>query len=162
MTTINQSYLLRSLMVVVCLLAIHTFSYAQEMEPKTDQESDDYRMVQAAIEDYVLALYQVAPERIARSVDTSLHKIGYFDYDGETYFHVPMTYQQLYDLAGNWNKEGEQANTDSPLKIDIYEIHNKTASAKLTAVWGIDFMHLSKSSEGQWKIMNIMWQSPPK
>jgi hypothetical protein len=157
----SWNHWLRSFIIVTCLLSL-TRGHAQEMEPKTDHKSDDHRMVQAAIEDYVLALYQVEPERIARSVDTSLHKIGYFDYDGEAYFHVPMTYQQLYDLSASWNKDGAQANSKSPREIEIYEVHDKTASAKLTAQWGIDFMHLSKASDGSWKIMNIMWQSDPK
>jgi len=41
-------------------------------------------------------------------------------------------------------------------------VYNKTASARLTAEWGIDFMHLSKAADGRWKILNIMWQSDPK
>ncbi len=123
-------------------------------------QSSDEDLVRQAVEDYVLALYEVAPERIAKSVDTSLHKIGYYDYNGKPQNHVPMTYQQLYDLAGRWNKEGKNADDDSPREIEIYEVHDKTASAKLTAEWGIDFMHLSKV-DGHWKIMNIMWQRPP-
>ena len=129
---------------------------AQELTSNTDREG-----VRAAIEDYVLALYNVEPERIARSVDTSLTKIGYYDYKGEAYYNVPMTYQQLYDLSARWNKKGDQITDDSPKKIEIYEVHDRTASAQLTAVWGIDFMHLYKR-DGKWKIMNIMWQRPPK
>ena len=121
----------------------------------------DHDQVYAAIEDYVLGLYEVAPERIERSVHSSLHKIGYYEYNGEAYNHVPMTYQQLYDLAAKWNKAGDQVDDNSPKEIEIYEVHDKTASAKLTAKWGIDFMHLSKV-DGRWKIMNIIWQSDPK
>lgn len=121
----------------------------------------DHDMVTTAVEDYVLGLYNVEPQRIERSVDTILHKLGYYDYNNESYSHVKMTYQQLYDLAGKWNIDGSQANDESPRKIEIYEVHDRTASAKLTAVWGIDFMHLSKV-DGVWKITNIMWQSLPK
>jgi len=125
------------------------------------QEQTDAELVHAAVEDYVLGLYDVAPERIARSVDTSLHKIGYYQYKSEDYNHVPMTYQQLYDLAGKWNVKGDQADDNSPQDIEIYEIFSKTATARLSAVWGIDLMHLSKV-DGRWKIMNIMWQSYPQ
>ncbi len=147
--------ILRYLILAVLGSCVFNISEAQE-NGKTDNE-----LVLAAVEDYVLGLYDVAPDRIARSVDTSLHKIGYYDYKDEAYNHVPMTYQQLYDLAGTWNQKGDQANSESPRLIEIYEVHNKTASAKLTAQWGIDFMHLSKV-DGTWKIMNIMWQSDPK
>jgi len=156
MIKIGRLFLFRSALFALCIFAISTIGYSQTSENKTDRQ-----LVHDAIEDYVLALYNVEPERIARSVDTTLHKIGYYDYNGESYHHVPMTYQQLYDLSAKWNKKGDQVNDESPQKIEIYEVHDKTASAKLTAKWGIDFMHLSKVN-GRWKIMNIIWQSDPK
>ena len=133
-----------------------SLTHGQEIQEKSDRE-----LVQMAVEDYVLGLYNADPERIARSVDTTLHKIGYYEYNGEAYNHVKMTYQQLYDLAATWNKNGDKINATTPQKIEIHEVHDKTASAKLTAHWGIDFIHLSKV-DGQWKIMNIIWQSDPK
>lgn len=153
----NISLHLKTILFGLCFLLFTLIIFVQGTTIQTDRE-----LVQSAIEDYVLALYNAEPERIERSVDTTLHKIGYYDYDGQSYYHVPMTYQQLYDLSATWNINGDQANTDSPKKIDIYEVNDKTASAKLTAQWGIDFMHLSKSETGKWKIMNIMWQSAPR
>ena len=143
------------LFLSVCLFYINTSSYAQ------DPGVTDHDLVHDAIEDYVLAFYEVSPDRIARSVDTLLSKIGHFEYEGKTYNNVAMTYQQLYDFSARWNKKGDNVNADSPKQIEIYEVHDKTASAKLTAEWGIDFMHLSKVG-GSWKIMNILWQSNPQ
>ena len=144
------------LLVFFLISCFMSFGSAQGHTLKSDRD-----LVFAAVEDYVLGLYEVSPERIARSVDSTLHKIGYYEYGGESYDHVPMTYNELYDLAGTWNSKGDQANDESIKEIIIYDVHDKTASAKLIAKWGIDFMHLSKV-DGQWKIMNIMWQSPPK
>lgn len=124
---------------------------------------DDKAAVQSALEDYVNALYEVKPELIERSVDTTLRKIGYW-YDGksgEYKDNLPMTYQQLYDLAGTWNKDGNRVTPDSPKKVEVHEVNDKTATGKLTAEWGIDLFHLAKV-DGQWKIMNIIWQSQPK
>lgn len=124
---------------------------------------DDRAMVQSALEDYVNALYDVKPALIERSVDKTLRKIGYWydDKSSEYKDNLPMTYQQLYDLAGSWNKDGGRTTADSPKKIEIYEVNDKTATGKLTAEWGIDLFHLSKVN-GTWKIMNIIWQSSPK
>ena len=124
---------------------------------------DDKAQVQSAIEDYVNALYEVKPALIERSVDTTLRKIGYWydDKSSEYKDNLPMTYQQLYDLAGSWNKDGKQVTENSPKEILIHEVNDKTATAKLTAEWGIDLFHLSKVN-GQWKIMNIIWQSAPR
>lgn len=145
------------LQLLVFVLCLTSSSIAYSQAP----EVTDHDLVHAAVEDYVLGLYEVAPERIEKSVHTSLHKIGYYEYNGEAHNHVPMTYQQLYDLSARWNKKGDQVDEDTPKEIEIYEVHDKTASAKLTAKWGIDFMHLSKV-DGTWKIMNIIWQSDPQ
>ncbi len=143
------------LMILFLIFSVGCFGQASA-------EKSDGQLVSEAVQDYVLGLYLAEPERIQRSVDTTLHKIGYYDYEGEPKYHIPMTYQQLYDLAGKWNKDGSKTNEDSPQTIEIYEVNTKTATAKLTAIWGIDYMHLSKGSDGKWRIMNIMWQSNPK
>lgn len=150
----NASLLKISLLCSMLFICVSAFS-------QSSATKDDRQLVHDAVENYLLALYNVEPELIAKSVDPTLRKIGYYEKDGKYYDNLPMTYQQLYDLAGKWNKSGEEVDDNSPRQIDIYEVHNKTASAKLTAEWGIDFMHLSKV-DGQWKIMNIIWQSPPK
>jgi len=124
---------------------------------------DDKAAVQSALEDYVNALYDVKPELIERSVDTTLRKIGYW-YDDESNSYrdnLPMTYQQLYDLAGSWNKDGNRTTKDSPKIVEVQEVNDKTATGKLTAEWGIDLFHLAKVN-GHWKIINIIWQSQPK
>lgn len=143
---------------IINLLSILTLAFNLQGISQEANTNTDFKLVKAAIEDYVMALYETAPERIERSVDPTLRKIGYNDYNGESYDNQSMTYEQLYDLAGKWNKDGQNANAKSQKKIDIYEVNDRTASAKLTAKWGIDFMHLSKV-DGHWKIMNIMWQS---
>jgi hypothetical protein len=49
---------------------------------------------------------------------------------------------------------------DAKKEIVIYDVSDQTASAKLTAHWGIDYMHLAKF-DGKWKITDILWQTPP-
>lgn len=154
--TIQHTVLIQLVLVIALTVLLQQVGITQAETNTTDEQ-----LVYAAVEDYVLGLYDVAPERIERSVDTLLHKVGYYDYNNESYNHVPMTYKQLHELSANWNIKGDQAKPDSPQKIEIYDVNDKTASAKLTAVWGIDLMHLSKV-DGRWKIMNIMWQSNPK
>jgi hypothetical protein len=72
-----------------------------------------------------------------------------------------MTYEELHDLAGSWNKEGRIDAATAVKKIEIYEVSDRTAAAKLTAHWGIDYMHLAKY-DGRWMIINVLWQSPPR
>ncbi|HSR69479.1 MAG TPA: nuclear transport factor 2 family protein [Acidobacteriota bacterium] len=122
-------------------------------------KAEDEKGVRAAIEDYVLGIYLVEPERIERSVHPDLWKRGFYRQDGQ-YTLYPMTFEQLVKLAGDWNENGRVDPESAPQKIEIYEVLDKTASAKLTAEWGIDYFHLAKV-DGKWVIMNVLWQSPP-
>jgi len=124
---------------------------------------EDRKAVTAAIEDYVEGLYLVDSTRIERSVDTTLRKLGYWYNKKEKQYrdNLPMSYDQLVRLSARWNSDGDQVKKNSPKKIEIYDINTKTASAKLNAVWGIDYFHLGKVN-GQWKIFNVMWQSMPE
>lgn len=125
------------------------------------QSKDDREAVRQAVLDYVEGIYEVNPQRIERSVHPELAKRGYFKKKGETaYSSQPMTFQQLIDVAKNYNKGG-RVPKDAPKEVVIYDVSDQTASAKLTAVWGIDYMHLAKY-DGKWMIVNILWQSPPK
>ncbi|MEN8835873.1 MAG: nuclear transport factor 2 family protein [Polaribacter sp.] len=131
------------------------------VEKKTNQE--DYDKVKAAILDYVEALYLVDSTRIIKSVDPKLRKVGYYyNHSKKTYVdNLEMTHKQLVRLAARWNSESNQADENSPKKIEIFDVNSKTASAKLTAIWGIDLFHLAKV-DNQWKIVNVIWQSRPE
>ena len=41
-----------------------------------------------------------------------------------------------------------------------YDVMDMTATVKLSASWGIDYMHLAKI-DGKWMIKNVLWQSYP-
>ena len=125
------------------------------------QSGAESEAVRAAVLDYVEGIYTVDHTRIERSVHPDLAKRGFFVKKGETAYnpHV-MTYAQLVELAKNYNKDGHVAK-DAPKEVVVYDISDQTASVKLTAVWGIDYMHLAKY-EGKWKIINVLWQTPPK
>ncbi|MFL5627186.1 MAG: hypothetical protein ACJ788_16520 [Ktedonobacteraceae bacterium] len=42
-----------------------------------------------------------------------------------------------------------------------YEVLDHTASVKLIAAWGIDYMHLAKYN-GKWMILHVLWQTHPQ
>ncbi len=128
----------------------------------SDDKHPEYEAVEAAILDYVEGIYEVDSTRIEKSVHPELRKRGYWFHPNEKAYrdNLDMTYEQLVHLAATWNKSGESANADSPKVIDIYDINDKTASARLTAEWGLDYFHLAKL-DGQWLIMNVLWQSLP-
>ena len=141
-------------MLTVAILTVPATALAQTRD--ADREA-----VRLAALDYVEGVYNVQPDRIERSVHTSLVKRGFYkDTAAGPYNESPMTYEQLVRLAGNWNKEGKR---DTSIKdVAVLDVLDQTAVAKVTASWGIDYMLLAKYGD-RWKITQILWQShPPK
>jgi hypothetical protein len=124
--------------------------------------NDDEQAVRSAVADYVDAIYEVQPERIERSVSRDLVKRGYWRPDASADFReFPMTYEQLHELAASWNADGHLDTSSAVREIVLLDVLDKTASAKLVADWGVDYLHLAKV-DGRWMIKNILWQSPPQ
>ena len=125
------------------------------------QAAQDREAVRLAALDYVEGIYGVQPERIQKSVHTSLVKRGFYKKDRSSpYVDMPMTFEQLINLSKTWNKEGKR--DTSIKKVEVLDVLDQTAVAKVTASWGIDYMLLGKY-DGRWKIVQILWQShPPK
>ena len=123
------------------------------------QSDADRKAVEEAVLDYVEGVYLVQPERIERSVHKDLRKLGYGRRDSSADYRVlPMTYQELYDLAAKWNANGHVDAETAPKEIVIFDVLDQTASAKLTAAWGIDYFQLAKYDR-KWMIVNVLWQT---
>lgn len=156
---IHASHPASPLMRTLAPLSLALFLCCTVSRPTVAQSPDETAVHQAAL-DYVEALYEVDSTRIARSVHPDLVKYGYYRRDG-AYRGTPMTYDQLKTLAMNWNRDPQRVHPDSARKrVVVFEVLDKTASAKVDVHWGTDYMHLTKV-EGRWMIQQILWQSPP-
>ena len=160
---ISNKVFITFLLLTSLLISSCNNSEVKKNAPVKEFDTEDTKLVKVAILDYVDGLYLVDSTRIDKSVDKKLRKIGYwFHPDKKEYVdNLEMTHTQLSNLAANWNKNGSRANENSPKKIEIFDVNTKTASAKLTAEWGIDLFHLAKVNNN-WKIVNVIWQSQPE
>ena len=141
--------------LIACAFPFIFFAYT------LGQTDADREAVRQAALDYVEGVYEVSPQRIERSVHPDLVKRGFFIKKGETnYSGAPMTFAQLVELAKTYNKSGKLPK-NAPKEVVVFDVLDQTASVKVTAVWGVDYMHLAKS-DGIWMIVNILWQSLPK
>ncbi len=142
-------------------LSLAFLALAAPLVPLRAQSAADSAGVRAAVMDYVEAIYRVDTARIVRSVRPEMAKRGYYVPRNQTaYANSPMTYAQLIDVAKTFNARGNVNAETAPKQVTILDILDQTASAKLVASWGIDYMHLAKY-DGRWMIVNILWQSPP-
>ena len=115
----------------------------------------DREAVRQAVLEYVEGVYEANPGRVARCVHPDLAKRGFFVTANDTTESI-MTFAQLLDLARNYRQD----NQDAPKEVVLFEVLDQTASVKLIAAWGIDYMHLAKY-HGQWLIVHVLWQTQP-
>ncbi len=121
-------------------------------------QDNDRQLVEKAVLNYVDAFYLADTALAYKSVVGDLAKRGYYKREG-AYTELRMSFPQLTRMASRW-KENQNITPSSPRKVTIFEVLDKTASAKVEAIWGIDYLHLAKQ-HGEWKIVNVLWQSYP-
>jgi len=142
------------------LLYALLFAVAICQGQKTESEIE---AVKAACLDYINTFYEADTTLAYKSVHPSVRKVGfYFKDDEQTYSaQLEMPFENLIKLAKTWNADGSRVDETSPKEVTLFEVSDKIASAKVTAVWGIDYLSLRKEDD-TWMIMNVLWQSPPK
>lgn len=152
----------RLLALGALILILPTTALAQRGTTSAPPTAADSASVRSAVLDYVDGIYLADTARIVRSVRPELAKRGYWVPRNQTaYANEPMTFAELINVAKTWNPN-RQRNPDSMVKeIQILDLLDQTASAKLVAQWGVDYLHLARY-DGRWMIVNVLWQSPPK
>jgi hypothetical protein len=123
--------------------------------------ASDHAAIERAVRDYVDAIYDVDPSKIERSVHPDMVKRGFFHGSDGRYAEHFMNYEELLLLAAEWNAEGQTDVTAAPREVRILDVLDQTATARLEAYWGIDYMHLARF-DGKWKIIHVLWQAHPK
>jgi len=139
----------------ICAVLLATLSLTS---CATVGEVNDRLAVERALLDYVEAIELGKPELIERSVHADLQKFG-FSKSRETgeYRRIPMTYERLVEIATEFLEKGYVPENPQH-EVEVFEVRDKTASGKLTAFWGVDYMHLVKGDDG-WKIVQVLWQT---
>ncbi len=122
------------------------------------QDAEDGAALSVA-RDYLEGIYEVDPSRIERSVHPDLAKTGLYLHEGE-FTPVGMTYEELLETARTFNASG-WIPSHAPGHVELVERTDRTAVARVTAVWGIDYLTLARFEDG-WKIVHALWQSPPE
>jgi Putative lumazine-binding len=126
-------------------------------------QTPDKNQVTEAVRNYVDAFYYGDTTKIHQSISPSVVKYGYYipkdkkEYEGEA-----MSFKEMIAYAARVNKRGPNPKVAQfPKEIAVYDVLDQTASAKLTAWWGSDYILLAKLN-GKWMITHVLWQSPVK
>jgi hypothetical protein len=129
--------------------------------PAAPVARNDREAVRLAVEDYVEGFYQGDSTRLARSVWDHVAKYGFNRPDtATTYRGMGMGYPGFFRYAAGVRAGHGGPPPHARKRIEIFDVQDQTASAKLTAWWGTDYLLLAKEN-GRWMITHVLWQSPP-
>lgn len=145
---------MRKIFFCLILVAFSFLSFAQ-----TQQD-----LVTNAVKDYVDAFYYGDTSKIHQSIAMNVVKYGYYIPKGKTIYEgEPMSFKEMIDYAAGVKKRGVSPDVEKfPKKIEVFDVLDQTANAKLTAWWGTDYILLAKLNN-RWMITHVLWQSaPPK
>lgn len=125
------------------------------------QSVSKYKLVKSACMDYLDGFYQGDTTKIIRSIKPTLNKLGYWkDKDAKTFKNAGyMTFNQAKNYAKGVLEKKNFPKADAPKKVEILDIMNTIASAKVIAWWGVDYILLSKDGD-KWMIEQVLWQGP--
>ena len=125
------------------------------------QAVPDREAVRLAVLDYVEGFYEGDTARLIRSVSPEVHKYGYGRARaGAPYVGEAMPFRDILGYANAIRTGRSRTPAGAPKDIAVFDVQDQTASAKLTAWWGTDYLLLARE-HGRWVITHVLWQSPP-
>jgi hypothetical protein len=115
--------------------------------------------VRRAALDYVEGFYEGDTAKLINALRPDLSKYG-FDRDSSgKYTGERMTFDEAIAYAKRVKARNRPPNPGWPKQVDVFEVLDQTAAAKVTAWWGTDYLLLGKYG-GKWMIQQVIWQGP--
>ena len=151
--------------VAVALLALSAAvcpAWSQSTPVTATGTAADREAVRRAALDYVEGFYEGDSTKFLRSIRPDVFKYGFWrQRDSTSYAGERMNWPEFLDYARQVKQNNRPAPATAPKKVEVFEVQNQTAVAKVTAFWGTDYLLLGKY-DGKWMISSIIWQSPPR
>jgi hypothetical protein len=148
----------------IALMIIGAIFIAAPLRAQGDSSSvtrADRDAVRRAVLDYVEGFYEGDSVKLARSVRPEIYKYGFWRPRDSTHFvGEQMAFPEFFAYARRVRQNNRPAPATAPKTIELFDVQNQTASAKLTAFWGTDYLLLGRY-DGQWMISSVLWQSLP-
>jgi hypothetical protein len=146
----------------IAAVAFATFGVLGVSRSAAAQSAEDREGVRRAALDYVEGFYEGDSTKLMRSIRPEVYKYGFWrPRDATTYEGSQMSWAEFLNYARNVRTNNRQAPATAAKEIVLLDVLDQTASAKLTASWGIDYLLLGKFN-GRWMITHVLWQSHPR
>ena len=122
--------------------------------------NSDAEAVRKAALDYVEGFYEGDTVKLVRALRPEMYKFGFWrDSATKPYSGSQMTFKQALEYANRVKARNSPAPATAPKNVQVLDVMDQTASVKLTAYWGIDYLLLAKF-DGRWMITHVLWQGP--
>ncbi len=137
--------LLAVLMVILLAVALPTWS----------QTPDEKAAIRKAALDYIEGWYEADAARMDRALHKELAKRIVTAVGGTEQF-ASLTKAQMVDATQKGGGKNRPPDTRN-IKVEILDVYRDIANVRTESADFIDYLQLAKS-EGQWKIVNVLWQ----
>jgi hypothetical protein len=149
--------------VLIGLMAALTLGVPDTVAAQADvaMSPDAYGVTRAA-RDYLEGFYEGDSTKIVRSISPTVVKYGYYVPKGDSTYHgEAMTFAEMLDYVRKVKARGRPVPATAPREVSLFEVLDQTATAKVVAWWGTDYLHFAKI-DGRWMITQVIWQTPPR
>ena len=140
--------------IISCFFVLVSFvSFSQNTSDKTQ--------IETTLNNYIDAFYKGDTVKLKEAIKPRLNKFGYWKNkeSGNYEFYARMSYDKAMDFVAKMKAEGRTRDENTIRNVEVLDIGNHIASAKVTANWGIDYVLLSKD-DGKWMIEQVIWEGP--
>ena len=140
--------------VVVATLATPSHAVAQT--------SADSAGVRRAVLDYVEGFYEGDSSKHVRSIRSDVYKYGFWlSRDSTRHEGGQMPWAEFLAYTRRMRARGTTTPATAPKEIQLLDVLDQTAAAKVTASWGTDYLLVGKY-DGRWMVSSVLWQTRPR
>ncbi|MBV6440623.1 MAG: hypothetical protein DYG98_16940 [Haliscomenobacteraceae bacterium CHB4] len=125
----------------------------------TNAQSPEQAAIEQSCLNYIEGFYEGDTVKLIRCLSPALHKYGYYKDKTGRYAGDAMSYGQALDYAKKVLVKKRFAKPDDPKTVEVLDVQEQVACAKVVAWWGLDYILLAKK-DGQWMIEQVLWQGP--
>lgn len=150
---------MRKVLAVLAVVLFSVSGFAQQPAATAKPAGDDDAAIKQAALDYIEGFYEGSPERMERALHPDLAKrIVRTNPQGQNALGQmsAMTLVAMTRTSGGHTPKEKQQKD-----VTIFDKTLDMAMVKIVAGDWVDYMHLAKWN-GQWKIVNVLWQMKPK
>ena len=117
--------------------------------------------IEHTLNNYIDGFYKGDADKLKAALKPRLYKFGYLKNKdtGDYEYYEHMNFEQAIAFVEKMKTEGRSRDESDIRKSEILDIGQHIASAKVTAVWGVDYLLLSKDG-GKWMIEEVIWEGP--